>query len=167
MGAVAECFARQPGVVHSGHPTLGFVAACPDASELMWPHPLEDGMGEGSPLARLYDANADVVLLGVGHDNNTSLHLAETRALGADAPRVADAAPLLVDGVRRWVEYTHVDYDASDFAAVGDAYAEAGGSESKVPVGAGEIRRIPMRELVDFATKWIAEHRRPAPPEPA
>lgn len=166
MGAVAECFARQPGVVHSGHPALGFVAAGPEASKLMSPHLLEDGMGEGSPLARLYDASADVVLLGVGHDNNTSLHLAETRALGADAPMVADGAPLMVDDERRWVEYTHVDYDASDFAVVGEAYTAAGGSESTESLGAGEVRRIPIRELVDFATAWFAEHRRPSPAEP-
>lgn len=115
MGAVAECFSRQPGVVH---------------------------------------------------DNNTSLHLAETRALGADAPMVVDGVPLVVDGDRRWVEYTHVDYDASDFAVVGEADTAEGGSEWKVTLGAGEVRRIPIRELVDFATRWIAEHRPAAPPEP-
>lgn len=160
MGAVAECFARQPGVVHSGHPALGFVAVGSRAHELMHPHPLEDALGEGSPLSRLYDASADVVLLGVGHDNNTSLHLSETRALGADAPIVSDGAPLVTDGERRWVEYVHVDYDASDFAAVGEAYVEAGGSQWRAPLGAGAVRRFPMRELVDFAAPWIAVHRR-------
>lgn len=159
MGAVAECFARQPGVVHSGHPALGFVALGPNAPELMTPHPLEDALGDGSPLARLYDVDADIVLLGVGHGNNTSLHLAETRSLGEDAPMVVDGAPLLVDGVRRWVTYSHIDHDAGDFAAVGEAYVEAGGSESRAALGAGEVRRIPMRELVDFATAWIAAHR--------
>lgn len=159
MGAVAECFARRPGVVHSGHPAVGFVAEGPRAPELMHPHPLDDGLGDGSPLARLAAAGADVVLLGVGHDNNTSLHLAEVRALGDAAPTILDGAPLLVDGNREWVEYSHVAYDQSDFVAVGAAYTAAGGAEFSAPLGAGEVRRLPMPELVDFAVGWIAEHR--------
>ena len=159
MGAVAECFARLPGVIHSGHPAVGFVAEGPCATELMHPHRLDDGLGDGSPLARLEAAGADVVLLGVGHDNNTSLHLAEVRALGGTAPKVRDGAPLLVDGNREWVEYSHVDYDASDFVALGEAYTAAGGTELRAPIGAGEVRRLPMPQLVDFATGWITAHR--------
>jgi len=46
-------------------------------------HGLDDPR-ENSPLARVYDRDGDVLLLGVGHDSNTSLHLAEHRA---DFPR--------------------------------------------------------------------------------
>lgn len=159
MGSVAECFTRLNGVVHSGHPAVGFVAHGPRADELMHPHPLHAGLGEGCPLGRLYAAGADVVLLGVGHDNNTSLHLAEVRALGDAAPMITDGAPLVVDGHRQWVEYRHVDYDEDDFVAVGDAYAASGGTQSSAPLGTGEVQRIPMPELVDFAAGWIADHR--------
>jgi aminoglycoside 3-N-acetyltransferase len=159
MGAVAECFARLPGVVHSGHPAVGFVAQGPLANELMSSHDLVDGLGDRSPLARLEAGGADIVLIGVGHGNNTALHLAEIRALGAVAPRRRDGVPMLVDGEQRWVEYSHVDFDESDFVMLGDAYAAAGGTEARAPLGVGEIRRLPMRDLIDFATGWIAEHR--------
>ena len=159
MGAVAECFARLPGVVHSGHPAVGFLAQGPRAAELMSSHDLVDGLGDRSPLARLEAAGADIVLIGVGHGNNTALHLAECRALGAAAPRKRDGVPMLVDGQQRWVEYSHVDFDESDFVMLGDAYSAAGGTETRASLGAGEIRRLPMRELVDFAIGWIAEHR--------
>lgn len=98
-------------------------------------------------------------LIGVGHANNTALHLAECRALGAMAPRIRDGAPLLVDGRRRWVEYSHIDFDESDFVMLGDAYSVAGGAETRASLGAAEIRRLPMPEFVNFATAWIAEHR--------
>lgn len=160
MGAVAECFARLPGVIHSGHPAVGFVAQGPRAAELMSEHDLEDGLGDGSPLAGLEAAGADIVLIGVGHDNNTALHLAEVRALGDVAPRIDDGVPMVVDGEPAWVEYSHVDYDESDFTSLGDAYAASGGTETMALLGAGEIRRFPMRELVEFAVGWIAEHRR-------
>jgi aminoglycoside 3-N-acetyltransferase len=159
MGAVAECFARLPGVVHSGHPAVGFIAQGPRAAELMSSHDLDDGLGDRSPLASLEAAGADIVLIGVGHGNNTALHLAEMRALGAAAPRRRDGVPMLVDGQQRWVEYSHVDFDESDFVLLGDAYSAAGGTEMRAPLGAGEIRRLPMRELVAFGTRWIAEHR--------
>jgi aminoglycoside 3-N-acetyltransferase len=159
MGVVAECFGRLPGVVHSGHPAVGFIAQGPRATELMSSHDLDDGLGDRSPLARLEAAGADIVLIGVGHGNNTALHLAESRALGAAAPRRRDGVPMLVDGQQRWVEYSHIDYDESDFVMLGDAYSVAGGTEMRAPLGAGEIRRLPMRELVDFATGWIVEHR--------
>lgn len=158
MGAVAECFARLPGVVHSGHPAVGFVAQGPCATELMSSHDLEDCLGDRS-LASLEAVGADIVLIGVGHANNTALHLAECRALGAMAPRIRDGAPLLVDGRRRWVEYSHIDFDESDFVMLGDAYSVAGGAETRASLGAAEIRRLPMPELVNFATAWIAEHR--------
>ncbi len=159
MGAVAECLARLPDTVHSGHPAVGFVANGPRAAELMQPHALAAGLGEGSPLARLYAAETDIVLLGVGHDNNTALHLAEVRALGTSAPSVDDGAPRLVDGRQQWVEYTHVDYDEDDFPELADAYRAAGGTHQRASIGGGEIERIPMRELVDFGERWIAAHR--------
>ena len=100
------------------------------------------------------------MLIGVGHGNDTALHLAEARALGATAPSRRDGVPMLVDGQRTWVEYTHLDHDDSDFVALGDAYTAAGGAEWRAPLGAGEIRRLPMPELVAFAVDWITEHRR-------
>jgi aminoglycoside 3-N-acetyltransferase len=72
---------------------------------------------------------------------------------------IHDGVPMIVDGQRRWVEYSHVDFDESDFVALGDAYTAAGGTETRAPLGAGEVRRLPMRELVAFAVGWIAEHR--------
>lgn len=135
------------------------MAQGPSATQLMSSHDLEDCLGDRSPLASLEAAGADIVLIGVGHGNNTALHLAESRALGAMAPRIRDGAPLLVDGYQRWVAYSHIDFDESDFVMLGDAYSAAGGTEMRVSLGAAEIRRVPMRELVDFATAWIAQHR--------
>jgi aminoglycoside 3-N-acetyltransferase len=72
----------------------------------------------------------------------------------------------LVDDHERWVEYSHIDFDESDFVMLGDAYSAAGGTEMRAPLGAGEIHRIPMRELIEFATDWIAQQRRrPSSPE--
>src|SRR5205085_4042113 len=79
MGAIAECFRSWPGSQRSDHPLVSFTALGPNAERIAANHELANGLGEGSPLARLYDLDAHVLLLGVGHANNTSLHLAEYR----------------------------------------------------------------------------------------
>jgi aminoglycoside 3-N-acetyltransferase len=159
MGVVAECFHRMLDVRHSGHPATGFIARGPLAEVIAASHPLEDGLGERSPLGRLYEADARIVLVGVGHGNNTSLHLAEHRAEFPGKRRKTEGAPLMVDGERRWVTYTDLDYDDEDFVALGEAFAANGGSEHRVPCGAGYISTYSMRELVDFGTEWISRSR--------
>jgi aminoglycoside 3-N-acetyltransferase len=115
------------------------------------PHPLPYGLGEQSPVARLYDSGAYVLLLGVGHANNSSLHLAELRAEYPAKETFTEGATLLVDGVARWVTFDELLNDTSDFEAVGAAF-EASGADVRVgPAGDGTARLMRQRDLVDFA----------------
>ena len=85
MGAVVECFRHVPGAVRGDHPADSFVSFGPLAQQIVRPHPLSPAFGDGSPLSRLYDLDARIVLVGVGHANNTSLHLASGARAGLDA----------------------------------------------------------------------------------
>ncbi len=80
MGAIPESFRRQKDVLRSSHPHFSFAAWGKGAAVITERHALELSLGEHSPLARIYDRDGWVLLLGVGHDSNTSLHLAEYRA---------------------------------------------------------------------------------------
>ena len=158
MGAIVECFRHLPGVVRSTHPTLSFAAVGPRATEIVGAHSLNDGLGEASPLARLYDADGWVLLLGVGHQNNTSLHLAEHRADFPGKKRTTQGSPMLVDGVQEWVQYQEIDPDDSDFPRIGAEFAGTG-KEREGPVGGGTARLMRQREAVDFATAWLGKNR--------
>jgi aminoglycoside 3-N-acetyltransferase len=158
MGSIADTLHRLPGTVRSSHPCVSHMGNGPHAARITADHALAHGLGEGSPLARLYELDAKVLLLGVGHANNTSLHLAEYRADWPGKRSIVQGSPVLVDGERRWVTYEDLDGDTDDFEAVGAAFA-AGGGERSGPVGSGTGRLMRQRALVDFATTWFTAHR--------
>ncbi|GAB3870095.1 hypothetical protein GCM10027610_131180 [Dactylosporangium cerinum] len=98
-----------------------------------------------------------MLLLGVGHDNNTSLHLAEHRAaLPVEKPRLRQGSPMLVDGERRWVEYTELADDTSLFEPLGKDFAAITELERVGPVGSGTARLMRQRALVDFGAMWLS-----------
>ena len=102
MGVLAETVRGWPGAMRSSHPHVSFAALGPAAEQVVAGHTLGDMLGEGSPLARLYDLDADVLLLGVDHSVSTSLHLAEYRCPGSPREQVG-AAARTGDGGREWV----------------------------------------------------------------
>jgi len=159
MGAIAETFRKQPGTVRSDHPHASFAAYGADAARITANHVLDFALGEGSPLTRIYDLEGWVLLLGVGHENNTSLHLAEYRADYPGKRERPNGAPLRFDGVRRWVDVLDLDVDASDFLRIGEAFAQESGAVRSGRVANAPALLMPQRPLVDFAVRWMEEHR--------
>jgi len=160
MGRVVEAFRQHSSTVRSNHPTVSHLANGPRSAEVTRHHPLADGFGPASPLGRLYDLDATVVLLGVGHANNTSLHLAEQLAWGDEVPRIAQGTAMTVDGERRWVTFDEAVADSDDFEEAGSAFA-ATGHERVGTVGGAVTRVMPLRALVDFAEPWFRARRSP------
>jgi len=158
MGAVVECFRHVPGVVRSAHPRHSFVALGPLAGAVVADHRLDGSLGEHSPLARCYERDASVLLLGVGHGNNTSLHLAEARA-DLSRKTLLNGSPMLTDGRRQWVVYEEDEIDSSDFDEIGAAFAGTG-HERFGDAGGGTARLMSQRAIVDFGVAWMNANRR-------
>ncbi|MGH2775384.1 MAG: aminoglycoside N(3)-acetyltransferase [Actinomycetota bacterium] len=159
MGAIVDCFRSQRDALRSNHPSESFCARGPLASRIVTGHSLSMCFGERSPLARLYDLDAFVLLLGVGHESNTSYHLAEYRAHWPSKRVVAGGAPILVDGERRWEHYEDVDLNSDDFTLLGDNFERDSSAITMGRVGLADCRLMPQRDAVDFAVGWIESNR--------
>jgi aminoglycoside 3-N-acetyltransferase len=157
VGAVAERIRSWPGAVRSTHPQTSFAAIGPRARELMAGHAWESPLGERSPLARLTDLGAKVVLLGVGYDRCTAFHLAEYRL--PDPPRRAHECAVATGSSRQWITFDSVDLDAGDFARLSAAFA-ASHPPGTGRVGAATAVLLPIAEAVEFAVGWLRTHRK-------
>jgi aminoglycoside 3-N-acetyltransferase len=159
-GDIPECFRKQRGVRRSSHPQVSFAAYGAQAAAIVEDHFLDFGLGEGSPLARLYELEGWVLLLGVGHENNTSLHLAEYRADYPSKRLKKCGAPVLVDGHRKWVEFQDIELDETDFEEIGECFARETGLVCQGRVACATALLMSQRPLVDYAVQWIERNRR-------
>jgi len=157
MGRLAELVRTWPGARRSSHPQVSFAALGARADEVVAEHRLDDGLGDSSPLGAVYRLDGSVLLLGCGHANNTSMHLAEWRR--PTAPRhVVGSSLRLPDGSASWQEWEDVDEDESDFGQIGAAFEAADGARVG-PVGDVTARLMSQRAVVDFASSWMSQHR--------
>jgi len=159
MGAVAEMFRQWPGTIRSDHPARSVAAWGRYAQYLTENHDLSDIFGDSSPIGRLYELDGYVLLIGVGYDKNTSLHLADVRADYPGKHTVIESSAIQTNGQRIWKSYETLAEDGEDFSAIGEAFEQTG-QVCHAPLGNGILSMMRQRALVDFAVKWIGENRK-------
>ena len=152
LGVVANTFWRLPGVIRSDH-LQSFAAVGPHAELITAdPLPLPPHIPE-SPVGRVYDLNGQVLLLGVGHDVDTTLHLAE---LLAGVPyRVPRYCTVLRDGRPMRIEYGENDHCCARFAFA-DEWLRERGLQTEGQVGHAPARLARSRDIVKVTLERLA-----------
>jgi aminoglycoside 3-N-acetyltransferase len=159
MGAIPESFRKQNSTLRSYHPQVSFAARGKNAKFVTANHGLAYSLGEGSPLARVYDLNGFVLLLGVGHSNNTSIHQAEYRVDFPAKKPVRLGAPISVNGKREWVWFDDINFDNSDFERIGADFSRETGVVVFGKVGLAKALFMSQKNLVDYSSGWIKKNR--------
>ena len=151
VGVVADTFWRLPNVLRSDSPHA-FAAHGPLAARITAPHPVELPHGLDSPPGRVYQLNGSVLLLGVGHHADTTIHVAEN--LAGVRYRQPKYATVLEDGQPRRYEYGETDHCCQRFSLLDAWLADR---QRRGSVGRGEARLARSRDIVAAALVRLRE----------
>jgi aminoglycoside 3-N-acetyltransferase len=144
MGVVADTFWRMPNVSRSDSPHA-FAAIGPEAARITADHPVDVPHGVNSPVGRVYELDGQILLLGIGHDANTTIHLAET--LAGVRYRREKSVMIIQDGQATRYPYSEIDHCCENFNLV-DQWLDAERGQRRGRVGHGDARLCDARTVV-------------------
>ncbi len=153
MGVVANTFWQMPGVLRSDSPH-SFAARGPAAARITAPHPVDIPHGLDSPVGRVFDLDGQVLLLGIDHTSNTTVHLCEY--IASVRYRRKKYSTLLQNGQPVRFNYTEIDHCCQNFALV-EGWLDARGLQRKGLVGHAEARLARSRDIVEVVTQRLRQ----------
>jgi len=151
LGATADLFWRRPGARRSDHPfafaALGPMAAAITADPLpLPPHRLESAVG------RVFELGGQILLLGVGHDSNTTIHLAEALS---GVPYGVPKHITVLEGRRPLrIDYLENDHCCQRFAFA-DEWLRRRSLQREGPVGSARARLTRSRDVVEVVSERL------------
>lgn len=157
VGVVPETFRKYPATVRSDHPVNSFAAWGADKEEIIKKHKINSSLGEKSPLQKIYNLDGKILLIGVDHGSNTSLHLAEYMA-NYNKNYKEFGAPIIKNGKRTWVEYEDLEVNSADFIDLGKDY-ENEYDFIKFKIGHTKAKLFSQVKLIDYAVEWFERNR--------
>jgi len=155
MGIVADTFWRLPGVLRSDN-NHAFVAVGPLAEKIIAPQPIDNPHGLDSPVGRVYKLDGQILLLGVGQDSNTTIHLCEN--LAGVRYRRDKYITVLKDGKPTRFEYREIDHCCQNFA-LADGWLDEKQLQCHGNIGNGEVRLMGSRDIVNVVTSHLEKNK--------
>jgi aminoglycoside 3-N-acetyltransferase len=153
MGALAESVRCHPKANRSAHPLTSFAAVGALADEICAVHPLNSLLGKESPLGRLQELDAMVLLLGVGFDKCTAFHLGENEFLSGRRRYSCK-----ID--RSWTDFEDLAHRDADFAELGLRFERDQPEVLRCGrVGAAWTLLFPLRAAAEYAARELPKLR--------
>ncbi|WP_064706469.1 aminoglycoside 3-N-acetyltransferase [Rhizobium bangladeshense] len=164
-GIFPEFLRTRPGARRSGNPGASVAAMGARADWLTADHPLDYGYGEGSPLAKLVEAGAKVLMAGAPLDTMTLLHHAEHLADIPNKRLRRYEAPFATSAGVVWrmiEEFDTGDPVVPDLAS--DYFGEivraflASGAGAQGLIGEAPSVLVDAASICSFAVAWLEHH---------
>jgi aminoglycoside 3-N-acetyltransferase len=140
LGRVADVFRQTASPLRTAHPLFGYQAAGPEAERLLAAQSLD------WPLGPIEALDGDVLLLGVDHTSNTTIHLAEQYLGRSRFYRYAKTA----DGV--WAEFPNISGESHRFDDIEPLLRPV---TREVQIGKARVRRVPKDAILDATRELI------------
>jgi aminoglycoside 3-N-acetyltransferase len=170
MGRVPERIRTWPGAKVSGSHFRRMAAVGSAAGWLTRDQPWDHSFGPGSPLAKLVEADGQVLLLGAPLDRLTILHHAESLVDSPQKRLASHVIPVREGGEVVWRDVSDHDTstaigafpyeravgDQDPFAVIGQLALDAGHGVSGL-VGKAESYLFPAKPLVRFGVEWLSQ----------
>ncbi|MBS4202058.1 AAC(3) family N-acetyltransferase [Bacillus sp. FJAT-49732] len=155
MGIVAETFWRMPSVLRSVHPNSAFAAYGKYASEIVAEHPIDQPEGIKSPIGKVYQLDGRILLLGVSHDSNTTIHLAESLN---DVPyRTYSTVLISNNGKIEKIEVPIINHCCQNFKKMESLLKEEG-YLTVGTIGNGVCQFMKARDVVEVASTQLKKN---------
>jgi len=151
MGAIPEAVRRAEGAIRSDHPVTSWTAVGPRAAELLSDHPLDDPEGRDGPLGRALRLDARILLVGVGHDTDTTIHLAESMLDLPHLRELPDRYPVDTTSGREWRAVTKTTHCSDGFVRL-EPLLEDVGVIVRGRVGDADVQLLRSADVVAVAT---------------
>lgn len=145
---------RRAGCYTSNHPSCSFISYGRYGKLIAHQQNLDFPLGEQSPLSAMYNLPSYILLIGVGYDNCTAMHLGECRS--NIRPVILQGGAVNENGYRRWVKYLDYDLDSEEFERIGYRLEDAG-LVSKGFLGHALCRLFRFSDAVDYAQQYFLE----------
>ncbi len=144
LGIIPETMRTQLGPLRSAHPLMSFIALGTCANELLSAQRLDWPLG---PIEALAELGGDVLLLGVTHTANTTIHLAEQRLGRSCFWRYAKVD----EGV--WMELPNIPGESDAFDDIESGLTDV----QQVRIGDSLVRRVAVRDVLSVAHRMILD----------
>lgn len=145
-------FMRNDGVVRSYHPIYSFLAWGKYAKIICEKHPLHFGLSKESPLGRLSELNAFVLLAGCSYEACTMFQLA--RYSGEQLPIKIISAPIEQNKHLVWKDMLDLELDNTGFDVIGEVMEERK-IVKNMYINTARCRFFSAREAVNIATAFF------------
>ncbi|HEY8456282.1 MAG TPA: AAC(3) family N-acetyltransferase [Actinopolymorphaceae bacterium] len=145
LGRVAETMRHLFPHERSDHPLFSYLAVGTHARTLIEAQRPDFPLGSIQQLAEL---GGDVLLLGVGHTSNTTIHLAEQRLGRSRFFRYAKVAP------GAWMELPNLGGCSDGFDAIEPELAPV---TREVTIGRCRARRVAVADVISHAVRMIEQ----------